>query len=173
MHLKQGYVQIYTGEGKGKTTAAVGLALRAAGAGLRVAMLHFLKNKYSAEDRLLKKIANVRVWKFGASGWVKGRGRAQDLAEAGRGLRVLKNILCCGEFDCVIADEACVAASLGLISEQALLACLEARPAKVELVLTGRGATRALKQQADLVTDMKAEKHYFNQGTAARRGIEF
>jgi len=173
MRLKQGYVHIYTGDGKGKTTAAMGLALRAAGAGLTVAVLHFLKNEISSEDRVLKKIKNVRVLKFGAPGWVRGAGRAQDRTQARRGLLVLEQMLRQGEYACVIADEICVAVQLGLIAEKSLLDCLAARPENVELVLTGRGATAALKRQADVVTNMKAEKHYFKQGVVARRGIEY
>lgn len=173
MHLEQGYVHIYTGDGKGKTTAATGLTVRAVGAGLKVAVLHFLKNKFSSEDRVLKKLKSVRVWKFGAPGWVLGAGRAIDLTEARRGLRFLERVLRSGEFDCVVADEVCVAVNLGLISESELLRCLAARPKKVELVLTGRGATPALKRRADLVSVLKPEKHYFTQGVPARRGIEF
>jgi cob(I)alamin adenosyltransferase len=173
MDLQKGYVHIYTGEGKGKTTAAMGMALRAAGAGLSVVVLHFMKTKFSSEDLVLKKIKNVRVLKFGTPGWVKGAGRLRDKAEALRGLRTLERILRRGQQACVIADEVCVAVSLGLISEEALFACLAVRPAQVELVLTGRGATPALKRRADLVTNMKAEKHYFSRGVKARRGIEY
>jgi cob(I)alamin adenosyltransferase len=173
MRLAKGYVQIYTGDGKGKTTAAVGLAARAAGAGLSVAVLHFLKPALSAEDLVLKKIKNVSVRHFGARGWVRGSARPADRAEAQRGLQTLRRVLSAGRSDCVIADEACTAVSLGVLPETDLLAVLDLRPAHVELVLTGRGATPALKRRADLVTHLKAEKHYFQRGVGARRGIEF
>ncbi len=166
------YLQIYTGPGKGKTTAALGLTLRAAGAGWKVCFLQFLKGRPSSELRLLARLPGVRVRRFGRAGWVR-RPLARDAAEARRGLKELGRALRSGDYDLVVADELCVCVTLGLLPEAEVLEAVRARPAGVELVLTGRGATPRLRDAADLVTDMRAVRHYFTRGARARRGIEY
>jgi cob(I)alamin adenosyltransferase len=176
MNMKKatrGYVQIYTGDGKGKTTAALGLVLRALGAGLRVAMIRFLKPHAESGDKLLRKNKNFHLTVYGRAGWVDAAPALADRREAEKGLRAVERALQSGLYDCVVADELCTAVSLNALSEASVLSCLAKRPGGVELILTGRGATPGLKRAADLVTEMKAVKHYYQQGEQARPGIEY
>ncbi len=168
----QGYVHIYTGDGKGKTTAALGLAVRALGAGWRVGWFQFLKARPTAEHRVLQGLDRFTLRRFGRIGWVRGRPGAKDRARARAGLKALGAALRYGRFDLVAADELCTAIALGVLDEAAVLAVLAQRPCGVELVLTGRGATPRLCRTADLVTEMRERKHYFTRGVRARRGIE-
>lgn len=169
----QGYVQIYTGEGKGKTTAALGVALRAVGAGLNVYIAHFMKKGAYSELVALKCLGvQVRAEQFGTGRFVRGKPDEEDLVAAREGLAAINAALTGGRYDLVIADEAIVAAASGLLTEQALLDLIARRPSAVELILTGRGASETLKAAADLVTEMRAVKHYFEKGVVARKGIE-
>jgi cob(I)alamin adenosyltransferase len=170
-----GQFQIYTGDGKGKTTAALGLALRAAGAGLKVYVGQFIKKPGTSEAAaLLARFADcVTLEVFGPTHFVLSAPSPEDIAEARRGLAALRAALTGGRHDVVIGDEAVTAVAAGLLTEADLLALADARPAPVELVLTGRGATGALLIRADLVTEMRAIKHYYTRGVPARRGIEF
>jgi cob(I)alamin adenosyltransferase len=169
----KGCVQIYTGNGKGKTTAALGLVVRACGAGLRVYFGQFLKLGVTSELKTLRRrFPDVTVEQFGRRGFIRGAPTTKDIAAAGKGLRRLRAALRSGAFDVVIADEAVVAASLGLFATADLVALTEMKPPEVELVITGRGAPAQLIKCADLVTEMRPVKHYFSQGVAARRGIE-
>lgn len=173
--LSQGLVQVYTGEGKGKTTAALGLALRAAGRGLRSYIVQFMKHEPSGEEEALRCLADrVTLVKFGRPGFLApGRWTEEDRALAREGLAQARSALLGGSYDLVILDEANTAVSFGLLSEQEVLELIAARPANVELVLTGRGATPAILERADLVTRMVEEKHPYQRGIAARRGIEY
>ena len=169
----QGFVQVYTGDGKGKTTAALGLALRAAGAGLRVYFGQFIKQGAYSELAGLARFADcITVAQFGLGRFVGREPAAEDREAAGQGLRELRRALVSGAFDLVIADEANVAARRGLIDEADLLALIDTRPPRVELVLTGRGAPAAVVARADLVTEMRAVRHYYDRGVGARVGIE-
>ena len=168
-----GRLQIYTGDGKGKTTAAVGLAVRAAGAGLRVYFGQFLKSGRSSECRLLSRLAPaLTVEAYGRGRLIRGRPAAADRDAAAAGLRRLRDAITGGRYDVVIADELIVAMNLGLLPAQDVLDMLEARPRGVELVLTGRGAAARLLRRADLVTEMRNVRHYFDRGVKARKGIE-
>ena len=170
----QGFVQIYTGDGKGKTTAALGLALRAFGAGLKVYVAHFMKQGDYGEVAALARLGDqVTAEQFGTGRFVRGMPDAQDLAAARNALAAVRSAMASGQFDLVIADEANVAVASGALDEQDLLDLIAARPGPVELVLTGRGATSAVMAAADLVTEMKAVKHYFKRGVTARKGIEY
>jgi cob(I)alamin adenosyltransferase len=169
----QGYVHVYTGDGKGKTTAALGLALRAVGAGLRVYFGQFMKKYDYSEIIGLRDLGDrVSVVQFGTGHYVIGAPKPEDIAAARNGLALLKSALQSGTHDVVIGDEANVAAARGLLREQDLLDLMSGRPQHVELVLTGRGASPAVIAAADLVTEMRAVKHYFEQGVIARKGIE-
>ncbi len=172
MSLTHGYVQIYTGEGKGKTTAALGLLMRCVGEGLNVCFIQFLKQRATSEIKTLKRLPEVTVYRFGTSGWVIGRPNKQACQQAERGLKRLRQCLLSRKFDCIIADELCVAVKLGLLKESDVLETMANRSQTVELVLTGRGATAGLRRAADLVTEMKAIKHYYSKGVPARNGIE-
>ncbi|MBN1673278.1 MAG: cob(I)yrinic acid a,c-diamide adenosyltransferase [Kiritimatiellae bacterium] len=168
-----GYVHIYTGDGKGKTTAALGLIVRATGAGLRVYMGQFLKRADTCESRTLRaRFPDVTVERYGRGGFVRGKPSTADTAAARRGLTRLRRAVQSGQYDVVIADEANVAVALGLLPAEAFLRLIDDKPAPVELVLTGRGADRRLLAKADLVTEMTCRKHYYAAGVRARRGIE-
>ena len=169
----QGFVQIYTGDGKGKTTAALGLALRAAGAGLRVYFGQFIKNADYSEIKALARFADcITVRQFGRGCFLLTEPAPEDRAAARRALEGLSEALTSGDYDLVIADEANVAVHRGLIDEADLLALIDTRPPRVELVLIGRGAPAAVLARADLVTEMRAVRHYYDQGVGARVGIE-
>ena len=173
MKLLKGYVQIYTGDGKGKTTASLGLALRAAVAGLRVYIGQFLKNGDYSEIRALKALEDqVTVVQFGSGRLIRGQPDEKDRALATEGLTAARQALTGGRYDLVILDEANVAAAMGLVSFEALIGLVKEKPAAVELVLTGRGASPELMAAADLVTEMKAVRHYYEAGVHARQGIE-
>jgi cob(I)alamin adenosyltransferase len=169
----RGYIHVYTGNGKGKTTAAVGLAIRAAGAGLQVYMAQFMKQGDYSEIKGLVRFSDlITVEQFGCGRFIKGRPSGEDVASARQGLNKVKTILAAGKHAVVILDEASVAVSLNLFSEKELLEIIDHRPDNVEIIITGRGATSAIIEAADLVTEMKEIKHYFKKGVAARLGIE-
>jgi cob(I)alamin adenosyltransferase len=169
----RGYIHVYTGNGKGKTTAAVGLAIRAAGAGLQVYLAQFMKQGDYSEIKGLVRFSDlITVEQFGCGRFIKGRPSGEDVAAARQGLNKVKSILAAGKHAVVILDEASVAVSLNLFSEKELLEIIDRRPDNVEIIITGRGATSAIIEAADLVTEMKEIKHYFKKGVAARIGIE-
>ena len=169
----QGFVQVYTGDGKGKTTAALGLALRAAGAGLRVYFGQFIKNADYSEIKALARFADcITVRQFGRGCFLLTEPAPEDRAAARRALEGLSEALTSGDYDLVIADEANVAVALGLIEANDLVGLIDLRPEQVELVLTGRGAPDAVLARADLVTEMRCVRHYYDRGVLARQGIE-
>ena len=169
----QGYVQVYTGDGKGKTTAALGLVMRAAGAGLRIGIVQFLKERSCSEiDALANRFPEVTVERFGRGEFVRGRPSPEDVQAARGGFLRLREMVAAGAFDLIVADEINVAVSLQLVSVPEMLALIEDKPSGLELVLTGRGADPAVIQQADLVTEMRCVKHYHDSGVRARKGIE-
>ncbi|MGD8304821.1 MAG: cob(I)yrinic acid a,c-diamide adenosyltransferase [Desulfobacterales bacterium] len=169
----RGYIHVYTGNGKGKTTAAMGLAVRAAGAGLKVYIAQFAKYGEYSEVKGLKPLSDrITIEQFGCGRFIEGQPSTEDVKAANRGLEAVKSVLAGGEHAVVILDEANVAVSLGLISETALAEMLASKPEEIEIIITGRGATPKIMELADLVTDMKEIKHYFQNGVQARRGIE-
>lgn len=169
-----GLVQIYTGNGKGKTTAALGLALRASGHGLRVYFAQFMKGLPYGELRALSRLPSVTIVQFGARRWTHPEEvTAEDRAMARAGLRSATEALHSGGYDLVVLDEINVAAGWGLLSVKQVRALILNRPAKVELILTGRYVPEAILRLADLVTEMSEIRHPFNSGMTARRGIEF
>ncbi len=172
MNMK-GYVQIYTGDGKGKTTAALGLALRAAGAGWKIYIAQFLKKGDYSEIKALKRYADlVTVEQFGMGRFIKGVPAATDIEAAAKGLEKINDILSAGQHQMVVLDEANVAVSCGLFPVKALLKIIEQKPDSMELVITGRGAASEIIDRADLVSEVKSVKHYFTNGVQARIGIE-
>lgn len=171
--MTKGYVQVYTGNGKGKTTAAIGLLVRAVGAGLRVYMGQFLKRGEFSEVRALReRFPEVTIEQYGSGGLVKGKPSEEDRRLAAQGLARLRQAMAGGRYDLVIADEANVAVAAGLVTIEDLLAAVREKPEAVELVLTGRKAHPRLVKAADLVTEMKALKHYYARHVPARPGIE-
>jgi cob(I)alamin adenosyltransferase len=173
-HLKKGYIHLYTGAGKGKTTAAFGLALRAAGNGLRVYIAQFAKGTKSGELELLKKLSRkVTIKQFGARSFITKHPTTIDRTLAESGIAEVAGIIAHGRYDMVILDEIGIACRFGLLSVEPVIAMLKARPSCVEIILTGRNAPKELIDIADLVTEMKEIKHYFQQGVGARAGIEY
>lgn len=171
---REGYVQIYTGEGKGKTTAALGLALRALGHGLRVAFLQFMKADPTWGEVVMLRRLGVEVQQCGLDHWViKGEADGEDLAAAAAGLSRGRALVMSGDYDVVVLDELVTALFFELVPLDDVLALLRDRPAYVELVLTGRRAPSELVEAADLVTEMVAHKHYYDAGVEAREGIEY
>ena len=169
----KGYVQVYTGAGKGKTTAALGLALRAAGAGLRVYICQFMKSGEFSEIKALRRFADqITVEQFGTGRFIKGQPAPEEIEAGLRGLARLKEAVMGMGFDLVIAEEANVAVSCGLFSTAQLCELIDHKPEDLELVITGRDAQPEVIARADLVTEMKAVKHYYFQGVVARVGIE-
>ena len=169
----KGYVQVYTGDGKGKTTAALGLALRAVGAGLKVYIGQFIKSAEYNEIKALKQFgAQIVLQQFGRGRFIRGNPVQADLDVARKALETIGAALSSGAYDLVIADEANVALGCKLVSEADLITLIESRPPHVELVLTGRGAPAAVLERADLVSEMRPLKHYYDKGVRARDGIE-
>jgi cob(I)alamin adenosyltransferase len=169
----KGYVQVYTGDGKGKTTAAIGLSIRAAGAGLKVFIAQFIKMGDYSEIKALKRFSDViSVEQFGLGRFIRGKPSPEDIEAAQKGLEKVKSVLTSGQYNIVVLEEANVAVTCELFSVQELLDLIDVKPDGVELVITGRDAARPIIERADLVTEMKAIKHYFQKGVAARVGIE-
>jgi len=175
MPLQCGLIQVYTGDGKGKTTAALGLALRAAGHGLRVHIVQFMKGwpEYG-ELRSVTFLPTVTLRQHGRKGFVHPKKPLpQDYEMARKALEDARQSMLGGEIDIIILDEINNALDMGLVGLPEMLELLEEKPAHVELVLTGRGAPAQLLERADLVTEMRCIKHPFQRKVEARRGIEY
>lgn len=169
----RGYVQVYTGDGKGKTTAAIGLALRAWGAGLRVFIAQFIKSgAYSEMEALDRCGTGISCRQYGRGCWLIGKPSAEDSRLAREGLDEVRELITSGRYQLVILDEVCVANWFGLFEVEDLLALIDIKPERTELVFTGRRADPRLIERADLVTEMREVKHYYQQGVLARTGIE-
>ena len=168
----KGYVQVYTGDGKGKTTAALGLALRAAGAGLKVYIAQFVKGMKYSELNMISKLQNISLKQYGRDCFIYKDPEAEDIEAARAGLKEAKKMMCSGEYQVIILDEANIATYYDLFSVDDLLDFIREKPAEVELVITGRRADPRIIAAADLVTEMKEIKHYYQDGVEAREGIE-
>lgn len=174
--LGKGRIQAFTGEGKGKTTAALGLALRAIGRGLKVLMVQFLKAPDSSGEHIaVRPLAPMLTIKpMGRKGFIGSKGPDHmDIVMAELALEEARTAMLSGSYDVIILDEVNFAVHLGLISVQRLLEFLDSKPDKVELVLTGRYAAPEVIGRADLVQEMKKIKHHFDQGGKARIGFEY
>ncbi len=208
--MKTGLIHVYTGDGKGKTTAALGLALRAAGQGLKVGMIQFMKGgAYTGEFVAIRNyLPNFEIFQFGRpcikqlkqmkiKGYVLGKTKTEEMYDVIReeiecgncrycflnddvqrdyieeGFQKALEIVLAGQHDLVILDEINVAISLEFLNVELVLNLLANKPERVELVLTGRNAPEEILEIADLVTEMKMHKHYFEKGVPARRGIEY
>jgi len=173
--LAKGLIQIYTGEGKGKTTSALGLALWAIGQGLKVYVVQFLKGRITGESQAAARLSpDLTLRFFGRPGFIKARSATpEDLALAREGWSLACRVIAAGEHDLVILDEINRVLAHGLIPLAEVLETLRRRPPSVGLVLTGRQAPPELVALADLVTEMVPVKHYYKAGVPARRGIEW
>ena len=171
--LDQGYVHVYTGDGKGKTTAALGLALRAAGSGLHVALATFMKNGDSAEYDMLNQLnAGIRIYDYGSGCFIHGKPASRETIRAQRGYQSLKRVMDSRDFDLLILDEANMAVACKLLPVESLLDLIHSKPVELELVITGRYAHPEVIAAADLVTEMREVKHYYRKGVQARPGID-
>ncbi len=169
----KGYVQIYTGNGKGKTTAALGLTIRAIGAGFKVFIAQFLKQGDYSEIKAMERFKDqLTIEQYGLGKFVRGKPSDEDIKAGEKAYKRIKEILKKGEHDLVIIEEGNVAAMFNIISEEQLLELIDLKPDNVELIITGRGASPAVIEKADLVTEMKEIKHYYTKGVMARVGIE-
>lgn len=177
MRLKTGRLQVYTGNGKGKTTAALGLAVRAACAGIPVYIGQFMKGSDYSELALPGHFPGlITMEQYGTPRLLcKGEEPTEEEREAAaEGLKRLTTAMLSGEYGLVVADELNVTVHMGLLEEDDVLPLLDSRPPEVELVLTGRYAPRSFIDRADLVTEMVEKKHYYSsEGLPARKGIEF
>ena len=160
--------------GKGKTTAAFGLALRAAGAGLKVYFTQFVKGTKYSECHAVEKYlsAFITLKQYGMGYFIEREPNEEDRRVASEGLREIREIMCSGKYDVIILDEANIAVYYKLFSLEDLLDFIDAKPENVELVITGRHADPKIIDRADLVTEMKEIKHYYRKGVEARVGIE-
>ena len=174
MSLEKGYVHVYNGPGKGKTTAALGLGLRAAGAGLKVYMIQFMKGRRYSELDSVEHLSNFTIVQYGRDEFVsKEKPEQVDIDLAQQGFAHAKEIIKNGKYDMVILDELNVAVDYNLIALDDVLKLIEEKPEKVELVLTGRDAHPELVKIADVVTEMLEIKHPYQKGVTARKGIDF
>ena len=172
--LERGMVEVYTGDGRGKTTAAIGLAFRAAGRGLRVHIIQFMKGDDSyGEVQSCRANPLITIEQFGRREFVNPKEPSTvDVELAGRAMERAREVLSAGEADVVVLDELCVAIAFRLVPLRDALALLDIRRPHVELVITGRGAPKELIDRADLVTEMREVKHPFRKGVLAREGID-
>lgn len=193
--MSMGYIHVYTGDGKGKTTSAIGLAIRSLGAGKKVLMLQFMKSLAYSEQKVLLNISpnmtletvgkpffvikegampeeELAKWREQAVVFPPGNPPQEYIELIAKGLTRAKAAVSGGEYDLVILDELIVALYFELVTWEQIKEIIDARTDHVEVVFTGRGATPELIEQADLVTEMKEIKHYYMQGVMARKGIE-
>jgi cob(I)alamin adenosyltransferase len=175
MKLEKGLVQVYTGNGKGKTTASFGLALRAIGRGLKVYIIQFIKGGFDyGELYIADKLPGLTLKAYGRGKFISEKKPDKidvDLAIAA--LKEAQDVIKSGEVDVVILDEINVALNLKLVEIEKVLKLIKEKPEKMEIVLTGRNAPVEIVQAADLVTEMIEIKHPYNAGFKARKGIEY
>jgi len=169
----KGYVHVYTGDGKGKTTAAFGLALRAVGAGMKVYIAQFVKGMEYSELHVIEKFEGQIVLKqFGRDCFIYKDPEEADIEAAREGLEESRKAIQSGQYQMVILDEANIATFYNLFSVDELLELINNKPDEVEIIITGRRADQKIIDTADLVTEMREIKHYYRQGVEARKGIE-
>jgi len=169
----KGYTQVYTGNGKGKTTAAFGLALRAAGAGLRVYIAQFVKGmKYSELDSIKRFSDCIEIKQYGRDCFIFRDPKEEDIRAAQEGLKEVADLMKSRKYDVIILDEANIATYYKLFPVEDLLDLIRTKPENVEMIITGRMADPRIIEAADLVTEMKEIKHYYQKDVQAREGIE-
>jgi cob(I)alamin adenosyltransferase len=170
---RKGYIHIYTGDGKGKTTAAIGLAIRAAGYEMKTYIGQFMKGQHYGELTTLRDHPCITIEQYGDIGCVHRKEITQKhIDQAQQGLKQARKAMHSHRYDIIILDEINVAVWFDLISTEDVIEFLNDRPENVEVILTGRRAPKAFLEMADLVSDVKEIKHYYKRGVKARTGIE-
>lgn len=172
MENNKGYIQIYTGNGKGKTTCALGLSLRAVCAGKKVFFGQFVKGMKYSELDAIKYLPGFKMKQYGRDCFIFNKPSQEDIDIAKEGLREIENILKSEEYDIVVLDELNIAIYYNLVSLEEVIDILKNKNEKIEVIITGRYAREELINLADLVTEMKEVKHYYKKGVEARVGIE-
>ncbi len=168
------YVHVYTGNGKGKTTAALGLALRACGAGKKVFFAQFIKGKpYSEIEAINKFLPQITIKQYGLDCFIYNEPTKADIKIAQEGLLEIEKIIQSEEYDILVLDEANIALYYNLFSLENFLKLIKSRPDNLEIIITGRYAPQELIDIADLVSEIKEIKHYYTKGVEARKGIEY
>ncbi len=174
--MEKGLILVNTGPGKGKTTAALGVAVRALGQGFKVAFLQFIKNQETGESRFLKEYAAAHPGRLYYDrlglGCIMGQPSPEDRARAAEALQAARELVT-RDYDLVVLDEICVAVAKGLIETSEVAELIKSKPAPLNLILTGRGCPEEILALADTATEMAVLKHAFDQGIPARRGLEF
>lgn len=170
--LEKGYIQVYTGNGKGKTTAALGITLRAICAGNKVFFGQFMKGQDYSELLACRYLDGLTMEQFGGLNFVNGSPSERDIEDAHKGLEIMKDALTSGNYDMVVFDEINTTMFFQMVSPAEVLAVLDMKPEKTEVIMTGRYAPEEIIERADLVTEMKEVKHYYNAGVDSRAGIE-
>lgn len=172
MGIEKGYIQVYTGNGKGKTTAALGITLRSLCAGNKVFFGQFMKGRGYSELKASEYFDNLEMEQFGTPDFLRGRPTAKDIENAKIGLERMRKVLSSGEYDMVVFDEINTTLHFELVPLEDVLAVLDLKPEGTEVILTGRYAPKEIIDRADLVTEMQEIKHYYNAGVNARVGVE-
>jgi len=173
--LQQGFIQVYTGNGKGKTTAAIGQAVRAAGYGLKTYFVMFMKEFPYNEVKSLKNLKDfITLVQVGKDDFVYKKVPPSETEKLAikKALDETKNKMLSGEYDLIVLDEIFVSIFFGLIDKEEIISFICSKPENVELILTGRYCPKEIINKADLVTEMKEVKHYYEKGVLSRRGIE-
>jgi cob(I)alamin adenosyltransferase len=170
--LEKGYIQVYTGNGKGKTTAALGITLRTICAGNKAFFGQFMKGQDYSEKKAVQFLPGLTMEQYGGPCFINGNPTEQDIAEAKAGLERMKDVLSSGKYDLVVFDEINTTLFFKLVTVEEVMAVLDLKPEKTEVILTGRYAPQEIIDRADLCTEMKEIKHYYNAGVDARVGIE-
>lgn len=171
--MRKGFIQVYTGDGKGKTTAAVGLTIRAIGNGLKVFFVQFIKSTHSGEIEILNKFSDyVDIYRC-PTGFIYEIPDEKQIEKVKECLKEIKNKITTKKYDLIVLDEMTVAINTCLISRMDAETIINMKPPQTELVITGRDAPEWICEKADLVTEMKKIKHYFDKGVKARKGIEY
>lgn len=170
----KGFIQVYTGNGKGKTTAAIGLSIRAVGAGKKVFFAQFVKGKPYSEITVLQKLSpTITLKQYGLGCFIEKEPTKADIESAQKGLQEIKKFIQAASYDVIVLDEANIALFFNLFSVKDLIKIVQSKPPETEIIITGRYAPEEIIAIADLVTEMKEVKHYYNSGIEARKGIEF
>lgn len=169
----KGYVHVYTGNGKGKTTAAFGLAIRSLFAGKNVFIAQFVKSMKYHETQIEQYFSNlIKIEQFGGGCIFNRKPTTNEIEIVQQGWEKVAKLLSSSDYDLIVLDELTIALNLGMLNEEEVIKAIQERTSSIELIITGRYASDALINMADLVTEMKEVKHYYSQGVEARDGIE-